>query len=699
MTANANPVELIGGMTTLADVSKSDFVAWAKAHVTQVLANADAVRNTDLSGQLIITLKGNGRIYALDTADTTTEDDGDQCIIDAEGNRFKLSIIGLNFVRVMGDVSAVRSSDLSGQLAILIAATGKTYFLDPSDTTTADDGASCIVDDEGNRFKIASEQASTSAARARVVDVTGGDPASAYAAGQTVDGKILSQGDIVLRATPSGDVADGVYGVPASGAASRLSGFAAFDDLPGVAFAVMEGDNYANTTWRCTSESGGTIGTDALQFKIVTATQAGTSDVGKDIRINSFGATILVPPSRYRVGDYLPGGVASGDATKDTAAFNAAVAAAVADGGLRIIELPYGTLAISSSIHFDNSSTNKCALIGQGRGRSIIAANFTNDNDIVLGNPTAAYGEYVLSDFTLQPSVTKTNGYAVLVNDAQRSEIDIEILGGFRGIGVENGNDGAEGDEAVIHIYSPLITGLSDDGLVFGTFSNLYANGVWVYGGIIAQCQNSVTINRASGLHFIDVETYQAGGNSWNFAPVGIGIQGIFCKGCLADSPTGVGWMFTSNGSCSEIYLTSCQASSAGSHGLKVESTVGLHVLQVTDMLNSNNGEHGAYIGGGASIGFRGGQYAQNGVTSGTGAGIAIDNGVKEFSVNNVFSGYVGHFRAGGVTRTQKYGVLVAGSGSDRFDISHNHFVQNITSGLQDNSSGSNKITTPNLTY
>ncbi|MGD4018460.1 hypothetical protein QT609_22790, partial [Xanthomonas citri pv. citri] len=82
-------VETIGGLTSSANVVKSDVVAWAKASVSQMLADVTAVRNTTLVGQQSIGVKSLKQTYFIDVADTTTADDGLSCIISADGYRFK----------------------------------------------------------------------------------------------------------------------------------------------------------------------------------------------------------------------------------------------------------------------------------------------------------------------------------------------------------------------------------------------------------------------------------------------------------------------------------------------------------------------------------------------------------------------------------------------------------------------------------
>lgn len=98
---SANPVELIGGLTTSSNVAKADMVAWAKARVPQVLADATEVRNTTLAGQLVVFVQAERRNYILDTSDTTSPDDGLLCIISSDGKRFKADDPPSDVVSVM----------------------------------------------------------------------------------------------------------------------------------------------------------------------------------------------------------------------------------------------------------------------------------------------------------------------------------------------------------------------------------------------------------------------------------------------------------------------------------------------------------------------------------------------------------------------------------------------------------------------
>lgn len=85
--------------------------------------------------------------------------------------------------------------------------------------------------------------------------------------GDTLNGVTLATDDVVLLTAQTADEENGPYVVVASGAASRHSDYADFDAVAGSYFAVLEGTARADTLWVCTSDAGGTIDTDPLEFE------------------------------------------------------------------------------------------------------------------------------------------------------------------------------------------------------------------------------------------------------------------------------------------------------------------------------------------------------------------------------------------------------------------------------------------------
>lgn len=99
---------------------------------------------------------------------------------------------------------------------------------------------------------------------ARVLAISNVDTSTGLAAGQTVDGVTLVVGDRVLLTGQTTGSQNGVYVVPASGAASRSSDLDAGSEFPSAAIFVSEG-TASETGWVCSNDAV-TLGTTAITF-------------------------------------------------------------------------------------------------------------------------------------------------------------------------------------------------------------------------------------------------------------------------------------------------------------------------------------------------------------------------------------------------------------------------------------------------
>lgn len=90
---------------------------------------------------------------------------------------------------------------------------------------------------------------------------------TALNSGDTIDGVVLANGDLVLVKDQTTASQNGIYVVGAVPA--RHSQFDAYDDHPGILIVVMEGTVNADSLWVCTSQLGGTLGTTAIAYSDV----------------------------------------------------------------------------------------------------------------------------------------------------------------------------------------------------------------------------------------------------------------------------------------------------------------------------------------------------------------------------------------------------------------------------------------------
>lgn len=100
----------------------------------------------------------------------------------------------------------------------------------------------------------------------RVATTGAGTLASSFANGQTVDGIVLATGDRILIKNQAAPAANGIYVVAATGAPTRATDFDSWAEIPGAVVGVLVGTTNADTAWICTSDSGGTIGSTAINF-------------------------------------------------------------------------------------------------------------------------------------------------------------------------------------------------------------------------------------------------------------------------------------------------------------------------------------------------------------------------------------------------------------------------------------------------
>lgn len=114
-----NPIELVGGLINTANVIKADLVAWVKGRVPQVLADATELRNTILAGQNVVKLKSTGVDYRLDTSDTTTSDDGVTCIVSADAFRFKALVASTTVSGIVELATDAEAMAMSDALRVL----------------------------------------------------------------------------------------------------------------------------------------------------------------------------------------------------------------------------------------------------------------------------------------------------------------------------------------------------------------------------------------------------------------------------------------------------------------------------------------------------------------------------------------------------------------------------------------------------
>lgn len=228
---------------------------------------------TDEAGNILtgvearVELEGGGLISIFSDRAGSTPYSNPQTFADghisffAAGGAYKITLTAGAYTRVLRYKANGLLAEKDGLTAAAVAFTPAAGV-----AATTSQGAIEEVAEDAKGFR-----------KVRVAATTNVAIATALENGDTVDGVALATGDLVLLTGQTAPAENGVYVVSASSAASRDGSFAAYNDMPGAYFSVMEGTAKADTLWRCTSNKGGTLGSTAI---VVTEFTAGLSGLG-----------------------------------------------------------------------------------------------------------------------------------------------------------------------------------------------------------------------------------------------------------------------------------------------------------------------------------------------------------------------------------------------------------------------------------
>ncbi|RQV56087.1 glycosyl hydrolase family 28-related protein [Burkholderia cenocepacia] len=390
-------------------------------------------------------------------------------------------------------------------------------------------------------------------------------------------------------------------------------------------------------------------------------------------------------------------GATGNGSTDDTASIQAAVNAACSAGGA-VVNVPPGTYKIASTVTINCSYVT---LRGAGKNVSTFASSSTTADTLVIGStaPSAIQDVYVYG-LAFVPSVTKTAGFEIHVagNNSTIELADLIINGAYSGIELDS-----FGSAIIYKVHNVYFQAISQQALIVGTtnglLQDLYA---WDLG--FGNCGGAMLFQNISGFFLWDIDAVSGTGNAIQFAP-GNGQKAIFgfFDTVLADSTTGIGWLFqpSGTGAVGNIMCTKCW--SAGSTGIAGVYVNGANVNGITwdAGIVRNNQQHGIWLNAGTNVTINSSQIFNNSLAgSGSYQGIVVSSGFTGFTITNNISGQGGYDAIAGGTNKQAYGLLInSSSTTNNFIVMGNRFPGNVTAGSNNGSTGANQVFTNNLNF
>ncbi|MFB5151649.1 glycosyl hydrolase family 28-related protein [Burkholderia orbicola] len=394
-------------------------------------------------------------------------------------------------------------------------------------------------------------------------------------------------------------------------------------------------------------------------------------------------------------------GATGNGSTDDTASIQAAVNAACSAGGA-VVNVPPGTYKIASTVTINCSYVT---LRGAGKNVSTFASSSTTADTLVIGStaPSAIQDVYVYG-LGLVPSVNKTAGNEIRIS-GNNSTIEVSdfIIGGaafsaYTGIDIDS-----YGGAIIYKIHNGYFQNLGNQAMVVGTSNGLIQD-VYAYDLGMSGCFGGILFQNVSGAYLWGIEVVLSSGNAIQFAPANGGkVIFVFLDNVLADTSTGIGWLYQpiGTGVVGNIVCTKCW--SAGSTGIAGVYVNGANVNGITwdAGIVRDNQQHGIWLNAGTNVVINSSQIFNNSLAgSGSYQGIVVSSGVTGFTITNNISGQGGYDALVGGVNKQGYGLLINSSTTtNNFVVSNNRFPGNVTAGSSNGSTGANQVFTNNLNF
>lgn len=382
---------------------------------------------------------------------------------------------------------------------------------------------------------------------------------------------------------------------------------------------------------------------------------------------------------------------AKGDgATDDSAAIQRAI-----DETSGVVFFPPGTYRLDTGLAWTKSGVH---LVGAGIGATTLSCTFNTADIISIGDGVANPNNTTVTGMSITSTVARTAGAAVRVQNGHAIHIshirlDNNMYYGFRFDG---------GAQQFIYKLTDFEINSGFVGILVGQTGTVVQD-LFINRGVIANCTSSgLLLLNASGVNAMHTDVIGCATGLATFPAVGQEVRYLFFTQMVMDTCVNNGWFFTANGgTVAEVTLDNCWGSSngtgggAGSNsGIYIDATSGAcRAFAISACRFLNNQGNGIHLGNSLNVTISNCHCIANSqVGSALFHGMFVEPNVSLWSVSGGVFGNNGIF---GAANLQGYGIACSGT-SDNFVIEGALVAGNVTGGISDTSSGTQKYIASN---
>ena len=375
-------------------------------------------------------------------------------------------------------------------------------------------------------------------------------------------------------------------------------------------------------------------------------------------------------------------GITANGVTDDTAAMNAALAAAA---GKKLV-LPAGLIKISATLSAITASNTY--IEGQGADSTkFVITNATGDVFVFSGVTSGG-----LTGCGFNASVTRTgNAYIAIVNSYWLWISRNNFNGAFYGIY-------RTGSSEHVWIENNLFSiAAGGTGIVLtGRTSNVTINGNNFLGNLAAAPKAAINLHDVSGVWMTGNDSYQCGNGLWIDPPFGGTVEHVFATQNAWDSGQQNGVLIDNGGGLIQrLRFTGEWAATNAGRGILIQGSGTTVGISWVNGFIYNNGHEGLGASTGINMDFSHNSVAGNGWSaSGTMDGLNIQPGVGEVKFIGNRCGAVD-----GYSNTQRNGIGIETGNGNNILIANNDVRGNVAAGISYNATGTANKITDNIGY